>query len=170
MNKLWMVTASVALASGALFMPRMLRAQNVSVQTTAGPYTVTLKVLPAESFTGPHAAMAREGGAQPNDVGASTHVNHHLVAFVTENGNPVEHAEVKIRYRELSPRSGPWLSEPVVIMQVAGKGPSTTHYGNNVEMDPGHYAARVSVNGKAEASFKFTLSAQGSSSGSGSIG
>jgi uncharacterized protein involved in high-affinity Fe2+ transport len=42
-------------------------------------------------------------------------------------------------------------------MHVAGKGTDTTHYGNNLRMEPGSYEARVTVNGSAHARFRFTL-------------
>ena len=37
---------------------------------------------------------------------------------------------------------------PVVVMQAIGKGPASTHYGNNVTMPPGRYKVTVAVNGK----------------------
>jgi hypothetical protein len=33
----------------------------------------------------------------------------------------------------------------------------TTHYGNNVRLEPGSYEARVTVNGSAPATFQFSL-------------
>lgn len=140
-----------------LLLPRAAQAQNVSTTAMAGSYSVALKVLPAESFRGPKAAMARDGGAQPEYLDGPTHPNHHMVAFIKENGAPVENARVKIRYRQLSPMMGAWKRLPVVRMHVSGKGLGTTHYGNNVMLNPGKYEARVTVNGKASSLMHFTI-------------
>jgi hypothetical protein len=145
------------LAFGVLFLPTNLRAENVSQTANAGPYTITLKVLPAESFMGPHAEMMRDGGAKADAMNGAGHPNHHLVAFVNEGDKPVENATVSISYRRLSPKKGSWMKLPVARMHVVGKGSDTTHYGNNVRLEPGSYEARVTVNGTAHASFHFTL-------------
>ncbi len=122
-----------------------------------GVYSVTLKVMPAESFSGPNAEMIRDAGARPNQLDGPTQPNRHLVAFVKESGKPVKKAMVSISYRELSPKRGDWMSLPVVRMHVAGKGLETTHYGNNVKLEPGKYEARVTVNGSEPATFHFSL-------------
>ncbi len=129
----------------------------VSETATAGPYTVNLKVLPAESFTGEDAEMVRDGGAEPIGLEAPESPNHHLVAFVKEGGLAVENADVTIRYRHLGSEVNAWMDLPVVRMHVAGKGPATTHYGNNVRLEPGSYEARVAVNGGEPVVFHFTL-------------
>ncbi len=49
--------------------------------------------------------------------------------------------------------SGVAVSVPVVEMQVAGKGPQSTHYGNNVFMRAGTYRVAVSINGSVPAVF-----------------
>ena len=120
-----MVLAVVAF--GGLLMAGAIQAQTVSLTSVAGAYTVNVKVLPAESFRGPGAAMARDGGAQPKFLNGSAHPNHHLVAFVSKSRQPVEDAAVKIRYRRLSPKPGAWITVPVVRMHVSGKGAATTH-------------------------------------------
>jgi hypothetical protein len=48
-------------------------------------------------------------------------------------------------------------SLPVVRMHVAGKERSTTHFGNNLRMEPGRYDVRVTVNGEAPATFDITV-------------
>ncbi len=141
-----------------LLAPRAAQAQNVSSTAMAGAYSVTLRVLPAESFSGPKAAMARDSGAQPEQLDGPMHPNHHMVAFIKKNGTPVANAKVEIRYRKLSPMMGAWKSLPVVRMHVSGKGPETTHYGNNLVLGPGKYEARVTVNGKASGWMHFTIS------------
>ncbi len=148
----------LSLALGVLFAPPVAQAQEISKTGMAGTYSVTLKVMPAESFIGPHAAMVRDGGAQPNLLNGPERPNHHFVAFVRESGKPVEKATVAISYREVSPKKGDWMPLPVVRMHVAGKGPETTHYGNNVKLAPGSYEARVTVNGSESAIFQFSLS------------
>lgn len=144
-------------AVGILLMPLAAQAQKISKTARTGGYSITLKVLPAESFGGPNAEMARDGGAEPNDINGPEHPNHHLVVFVKENGRPVDSAKVFISYRKMSSRNGEWMSLPVVRMHVAGKGLRTTHYGNNVKLTPGKYEARVVVNGGQPALFHFSL-------------
>jgi len=75
------LAASLIFALGALLTPGAALAVNVSKTATAGAYSVTLKVLPAESFRGPKADMVRDGGAEPNLLNGAAHPNHHLVAF-----------------------------------------------------------------------------------------
>ena len=93
-----------------LLAPRAAQAQNVSSTAMAGAYSVTLRVLPAESFSGPKAAMVRDSGAQPEQLDGPMHPNHHMVAFIKKNGTPVANAKVEIRYRKLSPMMGAWKS------------------------------------------------------------
>lgn len=133
------------------------QAQEINETAMTGVYSVTLKVMPAESFSGPNAEMIRDAGARPNQLDGPTQPNRHLVAFVKESGKPVKKAMVSISYRELSPKRGDWMSLPVVRMHVAGKGLETTHYGNNVKLEPGKYEARVTVNGSEPATFHFSL-------------
>jgi hypothetical protein len=147
----------LALAFAGLLLPHTTQAMNISKTAKAGAYSVTLKVLPAESFSGPKAEMARDGGAEANLLDGPEHPNHHMVAFVSKDGKPVESATVKISYRELNTKGGAWTKLPVVRMHVTGKGLGTTHYGNNVKLDDGNYEARVTVNGKSTATFRFSL-------------
>ncbi len=149
--------AALILALGLLVVPFGARAQVVSKTAHTGSYMVNLKVLPAESFSGPHAAMARDGGAQPNQAGGPEHPNHHMVVFVRKGGKPVENATVTMRYRQVSPTMGNWKTLPVVRMHVRGHGLATTHYGNNVALAPGSYEVRVSVNGSKPAILRFSL-------------
>jgi len=149
--------AGLTLACASLLLPRIVSAQTVSETGTAGKYSLTLKVLPAESFEGAHAEMARDGGAMANMAGGAAAPNHHLVVFVKENDKPVKGAKVTISYRQLSPKKGKWLSLPVARMHVAGKGMESTHYGNNVKLAPGSYEARVMVNGEGPATIHFSL-------------
>jgi hypothetical protein len=153
-----LLSAALACALSVLLAPVAAQAKNISKTAKAGEYSITLKVLPAESFAGPNSEMTRDGGAEPNDLNGPEHPNHHLVAFVKENGKPVEDATVSISYREASPEKGVWVSLPVVRMHVTGKGLETTHYGNNVKLVPGKYAVRVTVNASKPAVFHFALS------------
>jgi hypothetical protein len=134
-------------------------AQGAAVSKTAkvSAYFLALKVLPAESFTGPKAEMVRDGGAPRNLLNGPVHPNHHLVVFVAKGRKPVEAARVAISYRRLSSKTGSWTAVPVVRMYVAGKGVATTHYGNNVTLTPGTYEARVTVDEKGPATFRFSL-------------
>ncbi|MGD8375650.1 MAG: hypothetical protein PVF68_05880 [Acidobacteriota bacterium] len=120
---------------------------SVSAEATAGPYSVTLKVLPAESFGGSSAEMMWDGGAQAVKKNGSEQPNHHLVAFVKRDGKPVTDANVGIRYRRLESKGSSWSELPVARMHVTDKGAETTHYGNNVDLAAGRYAVRIDVNG-----------------------
>ena len=159
--------AALAVAFAALLVPHSALAQNVSKTAMAGPYSVTLKVLPAEAFMGADAAMVRDGGAKAETVNGSMHPNHHMVAFIKKDGKPVEHAHVKIWYRMTTENkkesgmgkmhsSSKWMTLPVTRMSVKGKGADTTHFGNNVKLKTGNYEVKVSVDGKI-AMFHFSL-------------
>lgn len=149
--------AALTIAFGSLLLTCAAHAQAVSKTAMAGPYSVTLRVLPPEAFQGAHAPMERDAGAKPNYVNGPEHPNHHLVAFIKENGKPVEMGNVTIRYRQLSPKQSGWKTLPIVRMHVAGKNMGTTHYGNNVNLPAGNYEAQVTVNGSAPATVRFTL-------------
>jgi hypothetical protein len=146
--------AALALAFTVLLAPHFAAAQAVSQTAMAGKYSVTLKVLPAEAFMGSGAAMVHDGGAKAVMVNGPKHPNHHMVVFLKENGQPVEHAHVKISYRIGS--MGKWWKLPVARMHVKGKGLATTHFGNNVMLKPGNYQVMVKVNGQT-AVFHFSL-------------
>ena len=136
----------LALALTFLLIPLAASAQASVVKTQkAGPYTITLRVLPAESFSGMNDQMVRDGGAQPVMTGAPAYPNHHMVVFIKKDGKPVESARVSIKYRT-TPGST-WTSLPVTRMYVKGKGRKTTHFGNNVTLQSGSYEVRVTVNG-----------------------
>ncbi len=158
MRSLPLFAAALIFAAGGLFAAGVAHAQVVSKTAMAGAYSVSLKVLPAESFMGPHAAMAHDAGAAPVTLNGPEHPNHHMVVFVKKDGKPVENATVGIVYRELSPHMGKWITLPVARMHVAGKSLATTHYGNNLKIGPGSYEARVTVNGTSTATFHFMLS------------
>ena len=149
--------AALALGLGLAAVSAAARTPAISETRMAGAYSVDLKVLPAESFTGPKAEMVRDAGAAPETVRGPEHPNHHLVAFVKKDGRPVERADVEIRYRVASSRPGGWSSLPVVRMHVAGKGLGTTHYGNNVDLPAGTYQVRVTVDGAGPASFRISV-------------
>jgi hypothetical protein len=148
---------AITFTSALLLLPRVSPAQTVSKTATAGPYSVTLKVLPAESFRGPKPEMARDGGAEPNYLVGAARPNHHMVAFVNRNTRPVEDATVSISYRRISSTNSEWKSLPVVRMHVTGESVATTHYGNNVDLPLGNYEVRVTVDGKGPATFRFSL-------------
>ncbi len=152
-----LAVVAFVLALGILCPPRSAQAQEISKTAMAGNYSVTLKVLPAEAFSGPKAEMVRDGGAAADELGGPGQPNHHLVVFLKENDKPVEKAEVSIKYRESSSKTAKWMNLPVARMHVAGKGPETTHFGNNVKLAPGKYEVHVTVNGSEPANFDFTL-------------
>jgi hypothetical protein len=134
--------------------------QTVSETAQAGDYSLTLKVLPAEAFTGEKAEMAWDGGAAALPLTAAAAPDHHMVVFVKRAGKPVENASVEIRYRRLGAGESTWIELPVARMHVAGKPLTTTHYGNNVRLAVGRYAVEVRVGDSPPATFDFTLAAR----------
>ena len=128
----------------------------ISETKKQGPYSIDLKILPAESFEGPNAEMAWDSGARPVPKGGAESPNHHMVVFISKDGQPVDKADVTIRYRKASEKA--WKALPVAKMHVAGGSPAkTTHFGNNVRLEPGEkYVAGVSVDGGPFTTFHFT--------------
>lgn len=145
MRKILLFAAAVAFAAGSFLASCAAQAKPVSQSADVGSYRLTLKILPAEAFAGPHTEMVWDGGAKPYLLTASPRPNHHLVVFVKHNGKPVEDAVIHIRYRMLGKTSSPWQTLPVVRMYVKGKGKTTMHYGNNVQLAPGRYAVAVQL-------------------------
>jgi hypothetical protein len=143
------------LATATLFLSTLSRAQNINEVVRSGPYTFNLKVLPPETFHGAHAEMMHDSGAPGMAVHGAEHPNHHLVVFIKKGGKPVEDAQVTMAYRKSGRKQ--WKELPVARMHVAGKGPETTHYGNNVYLAPGKYEVRVTVAGATPATFHITL-------------
>jgi hypothetical protein len=124
----------------------------------AGDYEVRIEVKPPGPYTGPKAELLRDGGDQPLERIGSLSPNHRLVVTVLENNRPVEQATVVILYRNFQPpHVGPWLRLPVVRTHVAGKGPESTQFGNNVRIGPGLCQVSVSVNGEGALNARFLL-------------
>ena len=127
---------------------------------TVGSYRVELHVLAAEPFFSkedvaakhPKEGMEIEGGATPVMLDAASHPNHHLVVHVFDKktGQAATDATVTMSFTSLDRKGnyvGAPIEVPVVVMQAIGKGPSSTHYGNNVTMPAGRYRVTVTVNG-----------------------
>jgi hypothetical protein len=153
---------SVVLALGAAF--SVMTAANAQMSPPAavaaqmaGPYRVVLGLLPAEPFytadqvRQQHVVdgMVAVAGALPVPPHASAHPNHHLVFHIFDAaGHAVQGAHVTIVYAS-APGDANAIAPthlPVVEMQAAGKGPESTHYGNNVALPPGTYDVTVTVN------------------------
>jgi|SRR5579864_3156905 len=136
-------------------------AADVMQTKTVGPYRVELHVLPAEPFFSKQdvadkhvkEGMEIEGGAAPVAPDAASHPNHHLVVHVfdKQSGKAVTDATVTMSFVALDGKGNPAGTPSdvaVVVMQAIGKGPASTHYGNNVTMPAGHYNVMVTVNGQ----------------------
>jgi len=135
-------------------------AADVMRTKTVGPYKVELHVLPAEPFFSKEdvatkhlkEGMEVEGGATPLMLDAASHPNHHLVVHVFDGKTRrvLTDATVTMKFtplgKELSAAVD--VEVPVVVMQAIGKGPSSTHYGNNVSMPAGRYNVTVTINGQ----------------------
>jgi hypothetical protein len=84
---------------------------------------------------------------------AASHPNHHLVVHVFDKKTrqAVTDATVAMSFASLDSKGKPLaqpIEVPVVVMQAIGKGPSSTHYGNNVTMPTGRYKVTVTVYGQ----------------------
>jgi hypothetical protein len=158
MKKTLPLTCITALILATLAAATVEAADVISKTQTTGPYTVTLKVLPAESFSGANPAMAWDGGAKAMAEDATPQPpNHHMVVFVKKDGEPVADATVTIRYRRIGAKDSQWRTLPVARMHEAGQGEATEHYGNNVWLVHGDYQAEVTVNGSEPVPFEFIL-------------
>jgi len=157
----------------AAFASLAAHARDIKATKSAGGYRIELNVLSAEPFAGAGMAMGGsmsahtgmmmvvKGGAAPVEADAASHPNHHLVVHVYDraSGKAAANAEVTITYVPLDKggrAAGPQMSVPVVVMEAIGKGPGSTHYGNNVTMSPGAYRVDVTVNG-TKVSFSIKL-------------
>ena len=132
------------------------------MQTKAvGAYRVELHILPAEPFFSKQdvadkhvkEGMEIESGAAPVAPDSDSHPNHHLIVhiFDKQSGKVVSDATVTMSFVALDGKGNPAgmpTEVAVVVMQAIGKGPASTHYGNNVTMPAGQYDVTVTVNGK----------------------
>ena len=147
------------------------RAGDMMKTATMDGLRVELHVLPAEPFftadevAASHAkeGMLIMGGAKPIAPGAASHPNHHLVVHIFDatTGKAITNAKVSMNFQLLDDPGKPKdavVDVPVVVMQAIGKGPQSTHYGNNVVMPNGTYSIAVSVNGK-KTEFRMAVSA-----------
>ena len=150
----------VALAS-TVFGGVAASAADVMQTKTVGAYRVELHVLPAEPFFSKQdvadkhvkEGMEIESGAAPVALDSDSHPNHHLIVhiFDKQSGKVVSNATVTMSFVALDGKGNPAgtpTEVAVVVMQAIGKGPASTHYGNNVNMAAGHYNVTVTVNGE----------------------
>ena len=139
----------------------IVRADAMMQSKTTAEYRVELHVLPAEPFFSKADVAAKnvkegmeiEGGAAPIAPDADSHPNHHLVVHIFDKttAKVVADATVTMSFVALDAKGNPTGAPsdvPVVIMQAVGKGPASTHYGNNVTIPPGRYSVNVTVNGQ----------------------
>jgi hypothetical protein len=136
----------------------MMPSSRVAMTRAAGPYRIELDLLPAEPFATP--AQVASGAATEGMVALGRalpvpmmRANHHLVAHVYDaSGRALTAAGVRITYQ----RSGDApATVSIVRMEAVGKGPQSTHYGNNVQLAAGAYQITVTANGHA-ATFHLT--------------
>jgi hypothetical protein len=152
-----MAALYAAVSAGAV----AANAADVMQTKTVGTYRVELHVLPAEPFFSKQdvadkhvkEGMEIEGGAAPVAPDADSHPNHHLIVHVFDkkSGKVVSDATVTMSFAALDAKGNPAgtpTEVAVVVMQAIGKGPASTHYGNNVTMPAGRYIITVTVNGK----------------------
>ena len=155
-SALFVLTSILALGLGVL----NAKAVQIMKTATADGLRIELHVMKAEPFYTPEQVKANPklegmliiGGAKPLAPDAKTHPNCHLIVHVfdAETGKPLSDAEVSMTYQAeaQSKPTGVETKVPIVVMQVIGKGPATTHYGNNVVLPDGAYVVTVVANGK----------------------
>ncbi|MGA8841676.1 MAG: hypothetical protein WCC70_08150 [Candidatus Aquilonibacter sp.] len=156
--------AIAAIAAVAIPANAMNMGTGVTLTKVAGPYKLVLQLLPAEPFytqnqyakEHPSDGMLVVSGATPVAPDDPSHPNHHLIVHVYDaaSGKAVTNATVTIAY---STASGVQKNLPIVEMQAIGKGPQSTHYGNNLNLPDGTYNVTVTANGNAAT---FTVTAQ----------
>jgi hypothetical protein len=159
---------AVALMLAIAFAPSAHAADATKI---SGSFRVELQVLPAEPFFSKEEVAAKhitegmeiEGGAAPVMPDAASHPNHHLIVqlFNKGTGQVVTNATVAMKFGPIDDKgrpAGALVDVPVVVMQAIGKGPSSTHYGNNVTMPAGRYRVLVTVNNDVPAHFIITAS------------
>jgi hypothetical protein len=135
-------------------------AKNIDQSKTAGPYRVELQILPPEPFYSAKQVAAGAsksgmlilGGAEPIEPDAPSHPDHHLIVHVFQKttGKAITNAKVSLAVQPLDSKGQPTgrvQKVPVVRMQMIGKGPETTHYGNNITLPPGDYRVEAIANG-----------------------
>jgi hypothetical protein len=159
-----MLIALVAAVSAISAAEAQMMPPAATTAQMAGPYRVVLGFLPAEPFYTADQVqqghvtdgMMVVGGAAPVPLNAASHPNHHLVFHIFDAaGNAVQGAHVTIVYASVpgEPSAIGPTQLPVVEMQAVGKGPQSTHYGNNVTLPPGTYDVTVTVNGTNSTTF-----------------
>ena len=132
----------------------------VKTQTTDG-LRIEMHVMQAEPFYTADQVKANPelegmlivGGAAPLQPDGTPRPNCHLIVHVYDarSNKAITDATVAMKYQPLSADGKPQgaaIRVPVAVMQVIGKGPETTHYGNNVVLPEGTYDVTVTVNGK----------------------
>ncbi len=154
LTRLASVLALAAIAASAVPAGAMNMGSGVTMTKVTGPYRIELQLLPAEPFytqaqyekEHPKDGMLVVGGATPLAPNASSHPNHHLIVHVYDKASDkaITGATVTISYAQ---GSGPAHSLPIVEMQAIGKGPQSTHYGNNLTLPDGTYTITVTANG-----------------------
>jgi hypothetical protein len=136
-------------------------AGNIKKTETVDGLRVELNVLPAEPFFTASEVEAGHvtkgmlimGGAKPLALKAQPRPNHHMVVHVfdAKSGRALTDAYVRMEYQSLNDQGKPVgraEEVPVVVMEEIGKGPQSTHYGNNVVIHSGRYVVTVDVNGR----------------------
>lgn len=125
----------------------------ISRSKHAGPYTLILKIGPAEKMGmggekmmgGKKARCSMAGMAMTaGHAMGMAQCNHHVELHVNKSGNVVHGAHVTIRMYCLRMHMNVWV--PIMTMMRAMH-PGDFHYGNNVHAPKGVYKVFVSVNG-----------------------
>jgi len=153
------VVAGTALV--CLFICSHAGAAEVMKKITKDDLKIELHVMKAEPFYTKEEVAAKNaksgmlimGGAKPLGLEETPRPNHHLIihVFDAKSGKAITDADVSLSFQALNAKgepSGDRVDVPVVIMQAIGKGPQSTHYGNNVVMADGTYRVLITVNGK----------------------
>lgn len=154
-------------SSSATSTPRPTPASCPSASGTSAStasYTMSLNVGPVENMytqqqiesMHPSSGEVMLGGMMSNAMGANArHVEVHICSKQTNT--VVSNANPTISIKDTTTGAAP-QSVPISVMQGVKEGPSDLHYGNNVDLAPGHsYDVTVALNGET-ATMTFTNS------------
>lgn len=125
-------------------------------QATTASYTITLDVGPVENMysqqqvdsSHPTSGEVMLGGVMSMASGANArHLEAHICAkasdTVVSNVNPT------ITMTDTTTAGSAPQSVPISVMQGVTSGASDLHYGNNIDVTPGHsYSVTITVNGE----------------------
>jgi len=156
---LWAGVARADMSSGGGTVMKTLQAGPYALKLTIGPLQQMFSQAQVKEKHPKDGEVMVRGTMTMSGMGGMGMGNHHLELQVLQRSTrkPVSNAMVAIT---ITTPSGKVLQHvPIAVMYGIKEGPSDLHYGNNVDLKPGHYHVQVQVE-HTSAVFDVTL-AQG---------